>query len=91
MDSLAKEKNLPFLALLTKDVHVFPDFHGNRSPRADPTLKGIISGLNLDKTINELAIIYLATIQAIAYETFHIISEMNLKVFFKKTKKADSV
>lgn len=29
--------------LLTKDIHVWPDFHGNRSPVADPSLKGMVS------------------------------------------------
>jgi len=27
---------------LTADVHVWPDFHGNRSPLADPRLKGMV-------------------------------------------------
>lgn len=27
---------------LTKDIHVWPDFHGNRSPLADPNLKGMV-------------------------------------------------
>ena len=26
-------------AFITKEYHVYPDFHGNRSPIADPTLK----------------------------------------------------
>ena len=30
------------IAHLTKDLHVWPDFHGNRSPLADPTLKGMV-------------------------------------------------
>ncbi|XP_048235584.1 uncharacterized protein LOC107261557 isoform X2 [Ricinus communis] len=38
----------PFLAALTQDVHVLPDFHGNRSPAADPKAKGIICGMTLD-------------------------------------------
>lgn len=27
---------------LTSELHVWPDFHGNRSPLADPTLKGMV-------------------------------------------------
>lgn len=84
LKQIASHQHLPFLALLTKEVHVLPDFHGNRSPRADPNLKGMISGLSLDSSIDSLAILYLATIQSIAYGTKHIISDLNSKV--KQTK-----
>ena len=30
------------LTQLTKSLHVYPDFHGNRSPVADPTLTGMV-------------------------------------------------
>jgi FGGY-family pentulose kinase len=62
---------------LTREVHVLPDHHGNRSPRADPTLKGVVTGLSLSTTTDALAVQYLATIQAIAYGTRHILDEMN--------------
>ncbi|CAB3982997.1 FGGY carbohydrate kinase domain-containing isoform X1 [Paramuricea clavata] len=35
-------QGLEHYALLTKAYHVYPDFHGNRSPIADPTLKGMV-------------------------------------------------
>ena len=34
-------------AALARDLHVLPDHHGNRSPRADPSLRGMMSGLSL--------------------------------------------
>ncbi|XP_066906394.1 FGGY carbohydrate kinase domain-containing protein-like [Halyomorpha halys] len=52
--------------VLTKDIHVLPDFHGNRSPLADPTMKGMICGLSLSTDDEQLAILYLATVQALA-------------------------
>jgi FGGY-family pentulose kinase len=62
---------------LTEDFHLYPDFHGNRSPRANPNLRGMISGLQLSATIDDLALLYLAAIQAIAYQVRHIVEEMN--------------
>lgn len=62
---------------LTAELHVQPDFHGNRSPRANPRLRGMISGLKLTDSVDSLALLYLATIQAIAYGTRHILDEMN--------------
>ncbi|GBQ09420.1 ribulokinase [Komagataeibacter rhaeticus] len=62
---------------LTESLHVMPDFHGNRSPHADPTLRGMISGLGLGATAQDLAILYLATIQALAYGTRDIVRVLN--------------
>jgi len=70
-------EGLPFPAALTEALHVMPDFHGNRSPRADASLRGMVSGLRLSATADDLAVLYLATIQAIAYGTRHIIETMN--------------
>jgi len=66
-------------AALTAGLHIQPDFHGNRSPRANPTLKGAMSGLSLSATEDDLALQYLAAIQAVAYGTKHILQEMNKK------------
>jgi FGGY-family pentulose kinase len=74
---LANEKELKDVGLLTQELHVLPYFHGNRSPRADASLRGGVVGLTLSCTVEDLAIQYLATIQAIAYGTRHIIQEMN--------------
>jgi len=64
-------------AAITTDLHVLPYFHGNRSPRADAHARGTVSGLALDSSFDSLARIYLATIQAIAYGTRHIIEALN--------------
>ena len=75
LDALATSVEFP--AALTNTLHVLPYFHGNRSPLADPTLRGMISGLTLGDTIDDLALLYLATIQAVAHGTRHIIDTLN--------------
>ncbi len=75
LDQLAS--SLAFPAALTRELHVYPDFHGNRSPRADATLRGMVSGLRLSDTVESLALLYLATVQAIAHGTRHIVDAMN--------------
>jgi FGGY-family pentulose kinase len=77
LDQMALKKGLPCKGMLTEKLHLLPYFHGNRSPRANPNLVGMVSGLKLSSTIDDLALLYLATIQAIAYGTRHIIEEMN--------------
>ncbi|XP_065214945.1 FGGY carbohydrate kinase domain-containing protein-like [Planococcus citri] len=72
----AKKQNLTSIDELTKDIHIWPDFHGNRSPVADQELRGMINGLTLAHDEEDLAIRYLATIQALAYGTKHIIDAM---------------
>ena len=39
--------SLSHVALLTKNFHILPYFHGNRSPRADPHAVGQIYGLKV--------------------------------------------
>jgi FGGY-family pentulose kinase len=79
LDALAKSAGVAHPGELTRGLHVYPDFHGNRSPRADPTLRGAVSGLTLSATADDLALLYLATIQAVAHGTRHIVDTLNKK------------
>ncbi|HLR24560.1 MAG TPA: FGGY-family carbohydrate kinase [Fodinibius sp.] len=74
---LAKRRKLQDVSMLTNRLHLLPYFHGNRSPRANPSLRGGISGLTLSDTLDGLALQYLAGIQGVAYGTRHIIETMN--------------
>ncbi|XP_054764123.2 FGGY carbohydrate kinase domain-containing protein-like [Lytechinus pictus] len=74
--TMAKDKGLSSPAVLTRDLHLCPYFYGNRSPLADPTLKGMISGLTLSSTLDDLALLYLATLQALAHGTRLIVEQM---------------
>ncbi len=58
-------------------LHVLPDFHGNRSPLADPHATGVVSGLTLDSSVDALAQLYYRTAVAIALGTRHILDALN--------------
>ncbi|MGI9436198.1 MAG: FGGY-family carbohydrate kinase [Geminicoccaceae bacterium] len=58
-------------------LHVLPDFHGNRSPLADPHAVGVISGLTLEKSPEALARLYFRTAVGIALGTRHILDVLN--------------
>ncbi len=72
-----KERELPFSALLTRDVHMLPYFLGNRSPHADPYARATLDGMNLDESIVSQALTYYAALQAVAYGTRDIVQTMN--------------
>ncbi|MHA1566078.1 MAG: FGGY-family carbohydrate kinase, partial [Alphaproteobacteria bacterium] len=74
IDALRAQGNIDDFA---HDLHVLPDFHGNRSPLADPTALGAIFGLTLDASFDSLARLYYATAAAIALGTRHILEAMN--------------
>jgi len=81
LDSMAQAACLPFSDLLTAKLHIYPDFHGNRSPKADPNMRGMICGLMLTASTNaaqldDLALQYLATLQAVACGTRHILEAL---------------
>jgi FGGY-family pentulose kinase len=58
---------------LTKKFHIYPDFHGNRSPIGDNSLRGMISGCSMSDSIY---LSYLAIVQSLAYSTKHIIDSL---------------
>ena len=63
----------------TRHLHVYPDFHGNRSPLSDPRMKGAVCGLSLENDVASLAKLYAAAVQATAYGTRHIVDEMRVQ------------
>jgi FGGY-family pentulose kinase len=60
-------------------LHVLPDFHGNRSPLADPHAIGVISGLTLDASFDSLARLYWRTAVGIALGVRHILEALNAR------------
>ncbi len=66
-------------------LHVLPDFHGNRSPLADPHAVGVISGLTLDASFDSLCRLYWRTAVAIALGTRHVLDALNANGFVVDT------
>jgi FGGY-family pentulose kinase len=60
-------------------LHVLPDFHGNRSPLADPHAVGVISGLTLDTSFDSLCRLYWRTAVGIALGVRHILEALNAR------------
>jgi L-ribulokinase len=58
-------------------LHVLPDFHGNRSPLADPHAVGVISGLTLDTSFDGLCRLYWRTCVSIAFGIRHVLETMD--------------
>ena len=53
-------------ARLARDIHVLPDFLGNRSPLADPSARGGVVGLDLGDDENSLRALYVAGLCGLA-------------------------
>ena len=62
---------------LARRLHVLPDFHGNRSPLADPHALGVVSGLTIDSSFDGLCRLYWRTAVSIALGVRHILDTLN--------------
>ncbi|MBV9974403.1 MAG: FGGY-family carbohydrate kinase [Hyphomicrobiales bacterium] len=63
-------------ALLARDVHVLPEFLGNRSPHADPEARAMIMGLSLDNDIESLERIFVSGLCGLAYGLADVVDAM---------------
>ena len=62
---------------MARGLMVLPDFHGNRSPLADPLSRGTIHGLTIDSSFDSLARLYYASAVGVALGTRHIVEALN--------------
>ncbi|RXG97024.1 FGGY-family carbohydrate kinase [Bradyrhizobium zhanjiangense] len=60
-------------ALLARDIHVLPEFIGNRSPYADPDTRAVIMGLDLDTDIASMERLFVAGLCGLAYGLAEVI------------------
>jgi D-ribulokinase len=54
-------------ALLARDIHVLPEFLGNRSPFADPDSRAIVAGMDLDVDVGSMERLFVAGLCGLAY------------------------
>src|SRR5882762_8083538 len=54
-------------ALLAGDIHVLPEFLGNRSPFADPDARAVVAGMGLDVDIGSMERLFVAGLCGLAY------------------------
>jgi D-ribulokinase len=73
---LARAGSLSRAALLAKDLHVLPDFIGNRSPHADPNARGAVTGLDLRIDHASLVDLYVAALVGLAHGVGQIIGTL---------------
>ncbi|KAK4570447.1 hypothetical protein LTR86_002527 [Recurvomyces mirabilis] len=69
--------NAPSISYLGRHFFFYGDLFGNRSPIADPEMKGSVIGLSSDKSMDGLALYYYGTMEFIALQTHQIIERMN--------------
>lgn len=64
---MARVKTPGAAAFLARDIHVLPEFLGNRSPYADPDSRAVIAGLDLASDIGAMERLFVAALCGLAY------------------------
>lgn len=59
------------------ELHVLPDFAGNRSPLADPSARGVVSGLSLDRGAEGLAALYWRAAVGLALGLRQVVAQLD--------------
>jgi D-ribulokinase len=63
-------------ALLARNIHVLPDFLGNRSPHADPYTRAVVGGLDLDCDLGSLERLFVSGLCGLAYGLAEVVDVM---------------
>lgn len=72
----ARSPDLSSAAALAGGIHVVPEFLGNRSPLADPDARGLIAGLDTDRSVDGLVGLYVAGLCGLGYGVRQIVAAM---------------
>jgi D-ribulokinase len=76
---LEAQANVAGDVTLARDIHVVPEFLGNRAPHADPDARAILAGLDLEDDLDSLVKLYLAGLCGLAYGARQIVEAMSAK------------
>lgn len=76
LEMLTAQKGARSVVALAKHLFFYGDYHGNRSPIADPNMRAAIIGQSMDNSIDDLAILYLPSCEFIAQQTRQIVEKM---------------
>lgn len=74
---MQEKLNAPTVSYIGRHFFFYGDLFGNRSPIADPDMKGSVIGLSNDRSLDNLALHYYATLEFIALQTHQIVESMN--------------
>jgi FGGY-family pentulose kinase len=79
LDEMARKEKAPDgnISWLGRHLFFYGDFFGNRSPIADPNMRGAIAGLSSDTSVDALALLYYGAMESIALQTRQIVERMN--------------
>jgi D-ribulokinase len=64
---VSRAQNPGEAALFARDIHVLPEFLGNRSPFADPDSRAVVAGMDLDVDIGSMERLFVAGLCGLAY------------------------
>ena len=78
-DAVVRAGDVSRAALVGAELHVLPDFLGNRSPHADPRARGGVLGLDLRTDEASLTSLYVAGLTALAHGLAEIVRALEGK------------
>src|SRR5258705_3075431 len=64
---VSRSGSLGEAALFARDIHVLPEFLGNRSPFADPDSRSVVAGMDLDVDIGSMERLFVAGLFGLAH------------------------
>lgn len=76
LEMLAQQREERSVVHLAKNLFFYGDYHGNRSPIADASMRAAIIGQSMDNSIDDLALLYLGACEFIAQQTRQIVEKM---------------